>query len=341
MRPTVCLAMIVKDEAAGIVETLRSVRDHIDAWCILDTGSTDGTRDLIFDTMLGGPRGVLYAAPFVDFATTRNRALDLARHEQCSWTLMLSGDEIVTDAHLLQAALEEAEACGADAVDMPWSLGDLDFTLPHLIRSESHARFVGVTHEVMRIDERARLRPAAAPSVRRHVRAGEDKRARWELDRELLAAEHARHPDDARTVFYLAQTLECLGLNAAAADLYEKRTTMGGYAEEKYVAALRAGRCCWRLGRPAIYALSKFGHAAKLAPHRAEAWFDLAKYYEEAGALSVALLLAREAASKPMPKNALFVERSVYEGGAQKLYERLASVTALPNDTHAVDAAQA
>ena len=36
--------MIVKDEAATIQTTLASMRDHIDDWTIVDTGSTDGTQ---------------------------------------------------------------------------------------------------------------------------------------------------------------------------------------------------------------------------------------------------------------------------------------------------------
>ena len=36
--------MIVKDEAATIQTTLASMRDHIDEWTIVDTGSTDGTQ---------------------------------------------------------------------------------------------------------------------------------------------------------------------------------------------------------------------------------------------------------------------------------------------------------
>ena len=36
--------MIVKDEAATIKTTLASMREHIDDWTIVDTGSTDGTQ---------------------------------------------------------------------------------------------------------------------------------------------------------------------------------------------------------------------------------------------------------------------------------------------------------
>ncbi|CAL5225380.1 g8186 [Coccomyxa viridis] len=41
---TLGLVMIVKDEVATINITLGSMRDHIDDWTIVDTGSTDGTQ---------------------------------------------------------------------------------------------------------------------------------------------------------------------------------------------------------------------------------------------------------------------------------------------------------
>ena len=44
---TLCLNMIVKNEAHVIARCLASVRPIIDYWVIVDTGSTDGTQDAI------------------------------------------------------------------------------------------------------------------------------------------------------------------------------------------------------------------------------------------------------------------------------------------------------
>ena len=48
-RPLVCLVMILKDESHTIMDTLNTVKDHIDCWHILDTGSKDGTQAKITD----------------------------------------------------------------------------------------------------------------------------------------------------------------------------------------------------------------------------------------------------------------------------------------------------
>src|SRR5262249_32717808 len=77
-RPTICLNMIVRDEAHIVSEALRSVMPYLDTWVIVDTGSTDGTQDLIREIFAAERlRGELYERPWRDFGTNRTEALQL------------------------------------------------------------------------------------------------------------------------------------------------------------------------------------------------------------------------------------------------------------------------
>jgi glycosyltransferase involved in cell wall biosynthesis len=68
--------MIVKNESKVIERLLESVVAIIDCYCICDTGSTDGTQEIIQDFFLKrGISGQVIEAPFVDFAHSRNVAL--------------------------------------------------------------------------------------------------------------------------------------------------------------------------------------------------------------------------------------------------------------------------
>ena len=78
--PTICLTMIVKNESKVIRKCIDSVRDYISYWVIVDTGSTDGTQDLIKEIMNEyGIPGELHERPWVDFGHNRTENLKLAK----------------------------------------------------------------------------------------------------------------------------------------------------------------------------------------------------------------------------------------------------------------------
>ena len=141
-RPLLGLCMIVKNEIRRLVEVLASYRPHIDAWTILDTGSTDGTQDLIRQE-LGDVPGVLHEEPFVDFATSRNRALEL--HAQATlFTIMPNGD-VLQGGAVLRTFLEGARLDHAGAYRVRISPGH--YYHPLVMRTGRGWRYKWRTHE--------------------------------------------------------------------------------------------------------------------------------------------------------------------------------------------------
>lgn len=81
---------------------------------ILDTGSSDGTQGIIRKACkkLKLPLE-LYEEPFVDFAATRNRVLQLASNKT-EFVLMLSGDETLENAEHLRTFVQlHSGFCGS------------------------------------------------------------------------------------------------------------------------------------------------------------------------------------------------------------------------------------
>lgn len=285
--------MIVKNEARGIEETLNSCKHLIDRWDIVDTGSTDETPALIQKCLQDVP-GTLHFRPFVDYSTTRNAALDLCDSE---WALLLSGDEAVTwaDRDMLHAFLGSSKHAEHPVTI---NFGGIRFQHLRLVRPAISGRYVGVTHEVIPPRDQGKL----APFVMRSGRAGEDRTARWEQDRRLLEAE--AHKGDPRTLFYLAQTYECLGLIELARETYIRRAEGGvGYVDEHWEAMVRAGR------QGSLKWLMK---AIEMRPHRAEPWYYL-------GLLTNNKDILKKAASLPVPKHDRgFIDLSIYNGKAKE-----------------------
>src|ERR1051326_1134569 len=91
-RKTICLNMIVKNESEVIERCLNSVKHLIDYWVIVDTGSNDGTQEVIKNFLRDIP-GELLERPWVDFAHNRNEALFAAK-DKADYLLFLDADEI-------------------------------------------------------------------------------------------------------------------------------------------------------------------------------------------------------------------------------------------------------
>ena len=94
-RTNICLSMIVKNEAAVLPRLFRSVKDYIDYYVIVDTGSTDDTIALIRREMAAyGIEGEVHEREWVNFGVNRQQALELAlAADRCDWLLFIDADE--------------------------------------------------------------------------------------------------------------------------------------------------------------------------------------------------------------------------------------------------------
>ncbi len=92
MTARLSLTMIVKNEAAALGRCLASVRDLVDEIVVVDTGSTDNTREIARQY---GAR--VFDFPWCDsFAAARNESI---RHASGQWLLWLDADEYLDDAN--------------------------------------------------------------------------------------------------------------------------------------------------------------------------------------------------------------------------------------------------
>ena len=315
--PLLTLVMIVKNEARSIEATLASARPHIDRWVIVDTGSTDGTQDLIRMAMEGLP-GELHEEEFVSFGVTRSRALDLAG-DATVFTLMLSGDETLENGAALRAFCEKnaaQEGVRHGAYHVRVVMGDTEFDHARLARAKAGWRYVGATHEFLG-KEKTPPPTIRVPDVKvvhdvSH-RTKEGMRVRWELDKRLLREQLKKNPNDARAQFYFAQTLECLGELKQAAQAYERRIKMGGWQEEVYESWFRLARTMETGERPWAGVLETYLDAHAHSPSRAEPLFKIAWHYYQKKSWALCYLFARRGAEIPFPEKAtLFVDREVY-----------------------------
>lgn len=306
--PTICLNMIVRNEAHVVHEVLDCVAPYISSWVIVDTGSEDGTQDIIREHMkrLGIP-GELHERPWKNFGHNRSEALDLAAgHADYIW---------VIDADDLVVGTPDFSQLTVDSHTVRYGHPEgFTYWRQQIFRDGLPWRYVGVVHEFVACDEpyeNQRLQGDYYIESRRLGGRNLDPE-KYARDRDLLLVEVERDPEDSRSVFYLAQSYFDLGDFANARRWYARRAEMGGWEEEVYYSLYRVGESMTQLEEPWPEIQDAFLRAWESRPTRAEALHAIARHYRKEGRYQLAYLFAQRAAAIPLPdEDILFVYSAV------------------------------
>lgn len=303
--------MIVKDEAGVIERCLASVKPFVTHWAIVDTGSTDGTQDIIRRCMADVP-GALHERPWRDFGHNRSEALDLARAQGGGYVLVMDADNIFhappgwawpplqAPAYTLQLDSDGTRyrQCLLVSAALPW-------------------RWVGVVHEYLTTDVPHHLAPLDGPWVeRRHEGARSRDPLTFRKDAALLEQALRDEPGNARTAFYLAQSWRDAGEPEKARQAYLARARMGGWDEEVWFALYQAAVLADGLQRPDAEVRGAYLAAYQHRPARAEPLVALARWHGRRQQWAMAQLYARAALGLPRPADILFMDEGMYRWGA-------------------------
>jgi hypothetical protein len=311
--PAICLNMIVRNEAHVVTELLDSVAPYVSSWVIVDTGSDDGTQDLIRThmTRLGIP-GELHERPWRDFGHNRTEALTLAQGH---------GDYImVLDADDTLVGTPDFSQLGADIYGMrfrvtPQGGGPQMIWRRQLFRDGVRVRYEGVMHEKIACDEPhvVELLKGEYHIEYRHLGARSRDPQTHARDRDLLLAAVERNPEDAQAVLHLAQTYYLMGDFASARKWYERRAAMGGSEEIVYHAMYQVASSMSSGGAPWPDVQDALLRAWESRPIRAEALYAIAARYRAEQRYRLAYQFARLAAEIPFPEGELqFIDPDVY-----------------------------
>ena len=301
-RQTVALCMIVRDEAAVIDRCLNSVRDLIDTWVIVDTGSSDDTQQRIEQALHAIP-GTLHHRTWHDFARNRTELMELARGT-ADYLLLFDADMTLEP----DSALPELHA---DAYLLRHT-GLLDYAVPRLVRGDHAWHYVGATHEHLAWDGERSIEELEGLSVTHHG-DGSSHAVKLDRDRALLERELEDKPEDPRTLFYLARTYADLGDDERAIELFRRRVAIGGWDEEVFYAQFQLGSLLahvdWDAGAVALR------EAWARRPTRAEPLYELARGWRARGHPDLAFEYASRGLEVTYPTDVLFVHRDLYEYG--------------------------
>lgn len=300
--------MIVKNESAVIERCLASLKDKIDYWVIVDTGSTDGTQEVIRNFLKDVP-GELYERPWVDFSHNRNEALELGR-TKADYLLFIDADQI----------LEFPDSNGWPVLnkDCYYVIVQSDFRYAAqyvlLVKTSLAMRWEGVLHEGLVHNGKncsvfADIRISAISDG--HRSQDPDK---FLKDAAILEKALEKEPENSRYAIFLALTYDAAKQYELAYKWFEKRSQMGGSDEEVFYSILKMAHLERLFEKEPSLFIATYEKAYEKRPTRAEPLYWLADYYITQKDFEKAYHLATKAQKIPFPyTDVVYLEASVYE----------------------------
>lgn len=309
-KKNICLNMIVKNESQVIKRCLKSVIPLIDYWVIFDTGSTDGTQQIIRDYMAENHiPGELHERPWVNFGHNRQEALEVAK-KKGDYILFIDADDVLTytDEFKLPELIY-------DVYLVKGVVRKVQFHLWLLVKADHNWQWRDPIHEHLH-SETAET-GAILDNIRYHyisdgARSKDSKTV--EKDIALLKEAIEQNPHNTRMLYHLAQTYNNGGEFEKALPYYQKRVELGGDEQEVFWAILNIGKIQEALNYPPEEVEKSFLKAHAFRPSRPEPIYYLAIMARLQGKYEKGFNLSKKGIDLPESSDILHLELDTYDG---------------------------
>jgi glycosyltransferase involved in cell wall biosynthesis len=306
---SISLNMIVKDEAPVILRVLESVKPIIDYWVIVDTGSSDGTQDLIRSFMKDIP-GELHERPWVNFGHNRNEALFLAKNK-ADYVLFIDADETLSFApNFTLPNLDQ------DFYYIRIQYGGMTYTRTMLVNNHLDWKWEGVLHEYITSPEARTysILPGVTNIVHTDGNRSKDEH-KYEKDAHLLEEALIEEPNNERYRFYLAQSYKDAKKYELALRNYQKRVEMEGWAEETFWSMLQIALMREILNYSPEIIIDSYYKAYLYRNTRSEPLYRISALLRKENEFEAAYEIAKKGLLIKTPSDTLFVEKWIYDWG--------------------------
>ncbi|WP_163859566.1 tetratricopeptide repeat-containing glycosyltransferase family 2 protein [Paenibacillus elgii] len=298
---TISLCMIVRDEEATLSRCLTPLCELVDEMIIVDTGSTDGTREIALSF-----NARLFDFTWIyDFSAARNFAFEQATKEYIMW---LDADDVLEPEDCQRLSrLKQSADFPYDSVTMLYHLTFDDEGRPvhtmrrnRLVRRDRNFRWIGAVHEYL----------AVSGNIYHSDIAVKHSKNKPFTDRNLQIYLNRRHNGEAfppRDQYYFANELFDHGRYEEAVKEYETFLEGGaGWSEDRISACHRLADCYTKLGRTDKQMLALLCTLLIDTP-RAEFCCKMGSYFIERHQFENAVYWYRQATLLERPKDPMAI----------------------------------
>lgn len=235
---TISLCMIVKNEQEVLSRCLDSVKEIVDEIIIVDTGSTDKTKEIA-----RAYTGKVYDFEWVDdFSAARNHSFSFATEDYIMW--MDADDVLLEEDRSKLLLLKENLSPDVDVVMMKYNYGfdgngnvTLSFYRERLLKRERNFTWSEPIHECIATSGTVETHKICVTHRREHSKSGRNLRIY-----EKIAAEGKHF--SSRSLFYYAKELHENGLYAEAVPYFHRYLDSSeGWIEDKIQACYLLSKC--------------------------------------------------------------------------------------------------
>ena len=287
------------------------MKKEIDYWVIVDTGSKDGTQEIIREFMSDIP-GELHERPWVNFAHNRNEALKLAKGKG-DYVLFIDADEELEGTLDKKSLNQDTYIATLRNSKIPLVTSQRFF----LIKDNLDFSWKGVVHEWLECDQNPQME--VLPDLMISVEAKDGARSRDPQknlkDAQILEKALVDDPNNSNYVYYLAQSYFCADELPLALKYYQKRAQMEGWEQHTFWAKYCVGRMQELLKMDSDQIIRSYLEAYRFRPTRIEPICSLALYFHGQKHYLLGYLLAQFCLTIPQPDDHSYIEDWMYSYG--------------------------
>jgi glycosyltransferase involved in cell wall biosynthesis len=300
---------------------LSSVKPYIDYWVIVDTGSSDGTQEIVRKFMSDVP-GELHEQPWVNFGHNRNEALKLAKGKG-DFVLFIDADEVLEGAFEKKSLDQDVYLATVRMSKEPL----LVFLRALLINNNLQWSWKGVLHEALQCKEE--IRKEVTLDVVISAEAKDGKRTqdpnKYLKDALILEKGLIDEPNNPDYVYYLAQSYYNAKELELALKHYERRAKMEGRGEQTWWAKYHAAFLQESLGKDPELIVSSYNDTFLYAPGHSEPIYRLANYFYSKKQPLLGYALAKFGSTIPVHGGSMYSEGWIHSYGMLAVLANCAS----------------
>jgi hypothetical protein len=312
--------MIVKNEAQVILRCLTSVRPLIDYALIVDTGSTDGTQELIGNYLAqASVLGEVIDEPWRDFAYNRSFALaKLRERADVDYALIIDADDKLVIANSLDISGFK-QSLDKDIYRLEIHLGALRFWREQILSNRIEFAYKGVLHEFVQAPHQISSAAASGLFIEARTEGARSRNPnKYRDEASILQKALETETDDflrARYMFYLGRTWMILGENEKALQTFLRRIELGWGNEEVSASLFFAALMKEALGHSETEVVGSYLRAYEADPACAEPLYGAMEYCRKNNRPHQAYLIGKHAVTIPQPRGVLPSASWIYDYG--------------------------